>query len=147
MLGSETLDDLRPRGHLVPHPAALDALGDPIQELDGEPVRVSGERALEHEPRELPVAGRAVLAGRALGEPPARAKRLPPHAHPGKRDQAAEAEALERRHPETADRLGDVEQGVAALVAVVRGVGERAHSDAVEHDEEHPHPRLAAATA
>jgi hypothetical protein len=49
-----------------------------------------------------------------------------------------EAERLERREVEAADRARDVPERVRALVAELRRVGQLARPDCVEHDDTRP---------
>ena len=149
MLVAEPRDDLGSGRGQVADPAAADALGPPIEQILGKTAGVGGKRPVEHDSGELPVPGGAVLPGGALGEPRARAERIGERPDPGKIEQATEPEPLEPRQRETSRRLGHVQQGVAAAIAVTIGVRQRSDAHAVEHDQEHAHQefRFAAATA
>ena len=84
---------------------------------------------------QLPVAGRRVLALRALDEPPGDRRRARLRRTALERLDVAEAERLEARQVEAADRARDVAERVGSLVAVVGGVGQRSRADGVEHDD------------
>ena len=66
VLLAELLDDLRPRGRLVAEHAAAGPVHERVDHVVREAVRVGRERRGRDDAHQLPVAGRRVLALRAL---------------------------------------------------------------------------------
>ncbi len=137
MLGAQLVDDGSTRSGLVAQRPASNPTLELGHQRGGEPVRENRERAIENEPGHLPVTGHRILARRTLAHSTERTVRRriraiagehtdPPETQPGKRWQA------------DGDLSRDVAQRVAALVIVVRGVGQCADSKAV--DDEHDGP-------
>jgi hypothetical protein len=94
-------------------------------------------------PRDLPVAGRAVLARAARRHRPPRAADLGGRADTGERLDAAESERLQVREIEPTDGAGEVAERITAGVTVCGRIGRLADADAVE-DEDHRTPDHAA---
>jgi hypothetical protein len=80
------------------------------------------------------VTGRRVLAFRPLDEPAGYRGRSGLRRAAGQLLDVSEAERLEARQIESADRLRDVAERVRAFVAVVRRIGQLARPDGVQHD-------------
>src|SRR6266508_5691900 len=69
MLLAELLDDLRAGSGLVPEYPAASAVGEFLDDLGGEAVRIRGHGLGRDDPHQLPVAGRRVFSLRPLDEP------------------------------------------------------------------------------
>ena len=139
VLLAELLDDLRPGGGLVADHAAARAVHERVDDVVGKAVRVGGERRRRDDAHELPVARGRVLALRPLDETARDRRRVRLRWASLERLHVAEAERLEVRQVEAADRTGHVAERVRALVPEIAGVGQRARSDGVQDD--HAGPR------
>ena len=127
-------------GHVAEHrPARL--VHERVDHLVGEAVRVGRHRLRGEDPHQLPVAGRRVLAARALDQPPGDRRRARLRRAAEQRLDVAEPERLERRQVEAADGAGEVAERVGALVAEVGGVGQLPGPDGVEDDHTGPRHR------
>ena len=102
---------------------------------NGKPVRIGRHRLRRDDAHQLPVAGRRVLALRALDEPARDRRRSRLRRAALERLDVAEPERLEIRQVEAADGAGDVAERVRSLVAVLGGVRQRARADGVQHDD------------
>ena len=112
VLLAELLDDLRPRGRLVPEHAPPGAVHERVDHLEREAVRIGRKRLRRDDPHQLPVAGRRVLALRALEEPARDRGRARLRRAALERLDVSEAECLEVGQVEPADGARDVPQGV-----------------------------------
>ena len=135
VLLAELLDDLRPARRDVAEDAASRLVHERVDHLVREPVRVGRHRLRGQDPHQLPVAGRRVLAARALEQPPRDGGRSRLRRAAGERLDVAEPERLERRQVEAADRLRHVAERVRAFVAEVARIGELSRPDCVEDDD------------
>ena len=132
-VGAEALDDRGAGERRVRQPAAADARAPALDQLHREAVRVRGERMVEHQPGELPVAGGAVLPrARRLRRAEGR-RRHPRRRKPGERRAIPDPEPFEARQVDAARGAEHVAEGVAPRVAVGGGVVRRADAEAVEH--------------
>ena len=131
---AELLDDLRPAGGHVADDAVAGAVHERVDHLVGEAVRVGRHRLRRDDAHQLPVAGRRVLAARALEQTAGDGRRARLRRAALERLDVPEPERLQRRQVETAHGTRDVAERVRALVAVVAGVGKLAGTDGIEHD-------------
>ena len=138
VLLAELLDDLRPARRDVAEHAAPGLVHERVDHLVGEPVRVGRHRLRGQDPHQLPVAGRRVLAARALDEPARDRRRARLRRAAEQRLDVAEPERLERRQVEAADGPREVAERVRALVAEVGRVRQLAGPDGIEHDHAGP---------
>jgi hypothetical protein len=127
------LDDLGAAVGLVAAEAQAGRLLDPLDHLGREAVRIGRQRMIRDHAHQLPVPGGRLLAGTERMEA-AMDHRVLRGRHSLDRDDVAEPEAAERREIEPANPFGDVSERVRAGVAVVRGVGQFAHSAGIHHD-------------
>ena len=131
----QLLEDLGAGGGLVAEHPAPDALLEGLDDLGREAARVGPEGLLGHEPGHLPVSGRGVLAGAALGhlaEGPFGLR--VPSAVEGRR-QIAQTERAQVRDLHVA-RSEDVPEGVAPFVAEGSRVGRRTHAQTIADDDD-----------
>jgi hypothetical protein len=123
MLLAQLLDDLRSRRGLVPEDPAAGLVHERVDHLEGEAVRVRGQRLRGDDAHQLPVPGRRVLALRALEQPPGDRGRPGLGRATLEGLDVSEPECLEVGQVEPADGARDVAQGVGALVAELGRVG------------------------
>jgi hypothetical protein len=134
----ELLDDLGAGRRLVAEHASSGAVHERIDHVVRESVRVRRERLRRHHAHELPVPSRRVLALRALEQAARHRGRPGLRRTPVEGLYVPQAERLEARQVETADRSRDVAQCVRALVSVLGGVRQLAGADGIEHDDARP---------
>ena len=134
MLAAQAFDDLRARRRHVPDRRPADS---PLQRQDRisrKPRGEQGKRLRQGDPRQFPVPGDRVLAGRGFGHSSERGergcRRRAPDLHDPPETQGTQRGHLER-HP-----ASDVAQGIAARVAVLRGVRQRTDAGTIEHDDD-----------
>ncbi len=131
---AELLDDGDAVGRAVGAEAQAGRALELGHERRREAARIGRRRGVGDDAHELPVTGGRVLARTERVQPPVERGRRR-RRDTGDRDDRAEAEALERRQTEPADRVGDVRERVRlGRVAVGLGVRERADAAGVEHD-------------
>ena len=124
----------------VPLAGLLPSTPRPVRFMNGsitssrEAVRVRRHRLRRHDAHQLPVAGRRVLALRALEQPAGDRGRAGLRRAALERLDVAEAERLERRQIEPADGPSDVAERVRADVAELVCVRKRAGTDGIEND-------------
>ena len=75
VLGAQVIDDRGTRGHHIADRRAANARFEGLDQFRGEPLRKGRERALEHNPHQLPMAGDRILAGRSFRHAAERAGR------------------------------------------------------------------------
>ena len=114
-----------PEAGLVAEHAAAGAVHERVDHVVREAVRVGRERRRRDDAHQLPVAGRRVLALRALEQPAGDRRRARLRRAALERLDVAEPERLEVRQVEAADGARDVAERVGALVAVFGGVRQR----------------------
>ena len=105
-----------------------------LDHLGREAVRIRRQRHGRDDAHQLPVAGRRVLALRALDEPAGDRGRVLLGRAALELPDVAEAELLQVGEVEAADGPGDVGKRVRALVAVLRRVRQLARPNRVQHD-------------
>src|SRR5262249_16666331 len=108
------------------------------EDLLGEAVREGGEGAVHAQPGELPVAGGGVLARRDLAHLAVGARRPRRRRHAEDGRQVAEPVALKPGPRRRADGARGVAEGVGALIAIARRVGELTAADRIHDDEDDP---------
>ena len=138
VLLAELLDDLGPGGGLVAEHAAARAVHERVDHLVREPVRIGRERCRRDDAHQLPVTGGRVLPLRPLEQPARDRRRVGLRRAALERLDVAEAERLQVRQVEPADRSGDVPERVRALVTAVGRVRQLPRADGVEHDDARP---------
>ena len=99
-------------------------------------MREPGERVIEDDAGQLPVARDGVLARGDLGHGAEGAQGQECGRRPGKPDDIADAKAAEMLEGQTPGCLVDVAQGVGALVAVGGRVGCGSHPNRVEDQQD-----------
>jgi hypothetical protein len=134
VLLAQLLDDLRPRGGLVPQHAAPGPVHERVDHFEREAVAVRRQCLRRDDPHHLPVARGRVLALRALHEPAGDRGRSGLRRAPFQRLDVAETERLEIREVEPADGARDVPQCVGAFVAELGRVGKLSRANRVQHD-------------
>ena len=138
VLGSELVDDRRPRRDHVAERRPADSLFELGDQLRGEAVREDGKGPLEDEPHQLPVTGDGILARRHLGHPAVGRERRrrggldPPRSTT--RPSPSER-SVGTRQP---DVVSDVAERIAAAIAVTVSVRQLADAHAVEDDDDGP---------
>jgi hypothetical protein len=134
----ELVDDLGSRRGPVPEHSAARLVGERIDDLERKSVRVRRKGLGGDHSHQLPVACRRVLPLRAFEKPSGDrgGSRLRRTAF--ERLDVPEAERLEVREVEPADRLRDVSQRVRAGVAVVGRIRQLSCPDGVEDDDARP---------
>ena len=142
VLLAELLDDVGAGRGLVAEHAAAGPVHERVDHVVREAVRVGRHRRRRDDAHQLPVAGRRVLALRALEQPPGDRRRPRLRRAALERHHVAEAERLERGQVEASDGAGDVPERVRPLVPVLGRIGQLSRADGVEHD--HARPRHAA---
>src|SRR5687768_15059515 len=133
MLRAEPVEDLRAAACNVADDRAPRSARELVDHVLRKPVGIGRERSLEVNARDFPVAGRAVLSGRARGERSPRGPRQGIGRHAGNGDDVTEPGTLEIRERETGDCSGDVGERVAPGIPVCSGIGGRAGPHTVEH--------------
>jgi hypothetical protein len=122
MLLAELLDDLGAGRRLVPQHSAARSMHERIEHLEGETVPVGWKGLGRDHPHQLPVARRRVLALGSLEQAPGDGRRTGLRRAPLELFDVPEAERLEVREVEAADRLRDVSERVGTFVAEVGSV-------------------------
>jgi hypothetical protein len=134
MLLAELLDDLRARGRLVAEHTAARSVHERVDHVVREPLRVRRERRRRDDAHQLPVAGRRVLALRALEQPPGDCGRARLRRAALERLDVPEAERLEVGQVEAVHGARDIAERVGAFVAVCGGIRKRSRAHGVQHD-------------
>ena len=137
VLFAELLDDLRPGGCLVAEHAATRLVHERVDHVVREPVRIRGEGLCGDDAHQLPVAGRRVLALRALQEPAGDRRCSGLRRAALERLDVPEPERLQARQVQPSDRPGDVPERVGdrVVLAVLGSVGKGAGPDRIQHDD------------
>ena len=104
----------------------------------GKPCGYVGNGGRRDDAHELPVAGRRVLALRALEQPAGDRRRAGLRRAALERHHVSEPERLEIGQVEASDGAGDVAEGVRAFVPVLPCVRQLSSADGVEHDDARP---------
>ena len=138
MFLAELLNDLRAGGDLVAQNASTRPVHERVDHIVREAVRIRRHRLRCHDAHQLPVAGRRVLALRPLDQATCDGRRAGLRRTTFERLDVSQAERLEIREVEAADRARDVSERVRALVTVFRRIGKLSRSNGVEHDDARP---------
>ena len=150
VLFAQLLDDLGARSHRVAERFASDSRLEGLADFGRDALGEGRQRFLQDHAGDFPVSGRGVLA---LGP----RRRLAPSAarrrhrgHAADRDDPPEAQSLHHWHRQpdgVADVAECVRSEVAALLAVLAGIGHEADPGAVEDDDEDPADRADASVS
>ena len=135
MLFAELLDDLRAARRPVAEHTVAGPVHEGVDHLVREPERVRRHRLRRHDPHQLPVADRRVLALRTFEQAARNGRRARLWRTPFERLDVPEPERLQGRQVETADGPGDVGKRVRPLVAELGRIRQRAGSDGVQHND------------
>ncbi len=134
VLLAELLDDVRPRRGLVADHAPAGLVGELLDHLEREAVRVGRHRLGRDDAHELPVAGRRVLALGALEQPSRDGRRAGLRRAPFQVRDVSEAKRFQVGDIEPTDRTSDVSERIGAFVAVFRCVRQLSRPNRVEHN-------------
>ena len=133
VLLAEPGDDLGTGGRNVPQDRSPDGPLEELDHLGRKALRVGGERTVQDDAADLPVAGGGVLPGRALGEAPVGRTGLGVARHTVHVREVAQPEPPQVRRSEAAYGSRRVPQGVRPPVAVGVRVGGSANAERVAH--------------
>ena len=135
MLLPQLLDDLGAGSRLVPEDTTTRLVHEGVEHVERKAVRIGRQCRWRDDAHQLPVAGRRVLALRALDEPARNRRRAGLRRTALERLDVAEAERLEVREVEAADGASDVPQRVRTFVSERGRVGQFARAHRVQHDD------------
>ncbi len=123
-----------PDAGLLPSTPRAGRVHERVDDVVREAVRVRRKRLRRDDAHVLPVAGRRVLSLRALEETAGDGRRARLRRAALELLDVAEAERLQARKVEPADRARDVAERVGSLIAVLVGVRQLAGTDGIKHD-------------
>jgi len=136
MLFPQLLDDLRAGGGLIAEHAIARAPGEFLQHFRREAIGVSGHGHGGMDAHEFPVPGDGILALGDFRHLAVSAKGIGARRHAGDVAQIAEAERLHVGQVQSAEDAGGIGDRIAADVAVFVSVGQLAHADAIQDDDD-----------
>jgi len=135
MFLAELQNDLSDGGDLVAQNASTRPVHERVDHIVREAVRIRRHRLRCHDAHQLPVAGRRVLALRPLDQATCDVRRAGLRPTTFERLDVSEAEPLETREVDAADRARDPSEPFRALVTAFRRIGKLSRAIGVEHDD------------